>query len=88
MAKVVVIDDEAQIRRFLRAGFELHGFTVVEAENAAGKEYGDERFREVLAANAKASPDLILSHVLLDINRFVGLAPQHDDVTLVLLKAT
>jgi two-component system, OmpR family, KDP operon response regulator KdpE len=35
MAKVLVIDDEAQIRRFLRAGFELHGFTVVEAENAA-----------------------------------------------------
>jgi two-component system KDP operon response regulator KdpE len=35
MPKVLVIDDEAQIRRFLRAGFELHGFTVVEAENAA-----------------------------------------------------
>jgi two-component system KDP operon response regulator KdpE len=32
---VLVIDDEAQIRRFLRAGFELHGFTVLEAENAA-----------------------------------------------------
>lgn len=35
MAKVLVIDDETQIRRFLRAGFELHGFTVLEAENAA-----------------------------------------------------
>jgi two-component system KDP operon response regulator KdpE len=35
MTKVLVIDDEAQIRRFLRAGFELHGFTVLEAENAA-----------------------------------------------------
>jgi two-component system KDP operon response regulator KdpE len=35
MAKVLVIDDEAQIRRFLRAGFELVGFTVLEAENAA-----------------------------------------------------
>jgi two-component system, OmpR family, KDP operon response regulator KdpE len=35
MTKVLVIDDEAQIRRFLRAGFELHGFTVIEAENAA-----------------------------------------------------
>ena len=34
MTKVLVIDDEAQIRRFLRAGFELHGFTVLEAENA------------------------------------------------------
>ena len=31
---VLVIDDEAQIRRFLRAGFELAEFTVLEAENA------------------------------------------------------
>jgi len=35
MTKVLVIDDEAQIRRFLRAGFELQGFSVLEAENAA-----------------------------------------------------
>jgi two-component system, OmpR family, KDP operon response regulator KdpE len=34
MTRVLVIDDEAQIRRFLRAGFELHGYTVMEAENA------------------------------------------------------
>jgi two-component system KDP operon response regulator KdpE len=34
MAKVLVIDDEAQIRRFLRAGFELHEYKVIEAENA------------------------------------------------------
>lgn len=32
---VLLIDDEPKIRRFLRAGFELHGFSVVEAENAA-----------------------------------------------------
>ena len=30
----LVIDDEVQIRRFLRAGFELEGFSVLEAENA------------------------------------------------------
>jgi two-component system, OmpR family, KDP operon response regulator KdpE len=34
MTKVLVIDDEAQIRRFLRTGFELHGYTVIEAEDA------------------------------------------------------
>jgi two-component system KDP operon response regulator KdpE len=28
---VLIVDDEAQIRRFLRTGFELDGFTVVEA---------------------------------------------------------
>jgi two-component system KDP operon response regulator KdpE len=30
----LIIDDEIQIRRFLRAGFEIEGFSVVEAENA------------------------------------------------------
>jgi two-component system KDP operon response regulator KdpE len=32
---VLLIDDEPKIRRFLRAGFELNGFSVIEAENAA-----------------------------------------------------
>jgi two-component system KDP operon response regulator KdpE len=32
-AAVLVIDDEPQIRRFLRAGFELEHFSVLEAEN-------------------------------------------------------
>src|SRR6202165_207938 len=31
----LLIDDEPKIRRFLRAGFEIHGFSVLEAENAA-----------------------------------------------------
>jgi two-component system, OmpR family, KDP operon response regulator KdpE len=31
---VLVVDDEVQIRRFLRTGFELESFTVLEAENA------------------------------------------------------
>jgi two-component system KDP operon response regulator KdpE len=31
---VLLVDDEVQIRRFLRAGFELEDFTVIEAENA------------------------------------------------------
>lgn len=54
MTKVLVIDDEAQIRRFLRAGFELHGFSVLEAENAA----------EGLRAATMSAPDLII----LDLN--------------------
>jgi len=32
---VLVVDDEVQIRRFLRAGFELEGFAVHEARDAA-----------------------------------------------------
>jgi two-component system, OmpR family, KDP operon response regulator KdpE len=47
---VLVIDDEPQIRRFLRAGFELDGFVVLEAESAA----------EGLKAATLRSPDLIV----------------------------
>jgi two-component system KDP operon response regulator KdpE len=32
---VLVVDDEAQIRRFLRAGFELDGFSVQDADNGS-----------------------------------------------------
>ena len=32
---VLLIEDEPKIRRFLRAGFEIHGFSVLEAESAA-----------------------------------------------------
>jgi len=48
---VLLIDDEPKIRRFIRAGFELHGgFTVQEAEDAA----------EGLHAATFNSPDLII----------------------------
>src|SRR6202012_4389323 len=47
---VLLIDDEPKIRRFLRAGFELHGFSVLEAENAA----------EGLKAATFNAPDLIV----------------------------
>src|SRR4030088_538175 len=32
---VLLIEDEPKIRRFIRAGFEIHGFSVLEAESAA-----------------------------------------------------
>lgn len=47
---VLLIDDEPKIRRFLRAGFELHGFSVVEAENAA----------DGLKAAMFSTPDLVI----------------------------
>ncbi|MBR0935751.1 response regulator [Bradyrhizobium jicamae] len=47
---VLLIDDEPKIRRFLRAGFEIHGFSVVEAENAA----------EGLKVATFNSPDLVI----------------------------
>jgi two-component system KDP operon response regulator KdpE len=34
-ARILVVDDEPQIRKFLRLGLEGHGYGVLEAENAA-----------------------------------------------------
>jgi two-component system KDP operon response regulator KdpE len=47
---VLLIEDEPKIRRFLRAGFEIHGFSVLEAENAA----------DGLKAATFSAPDLII----------------------------
>jgi two-component system, OmpR family, KDP operon response regulator KdpE len=47
---VLLIDDEPKIRRFLRTGFELHGFSVLEAENGA----------DGLKAATFNAPDLII----------------------------
>lgn len=47
---VLVVDDEVQIRRFLRAGLELDGFTVQDAETGA----------DALNAVMQKSPDLII----------------------------
>jgi two-component system KDP operon response regulator KdpE len=51
---VLLIEDEPKIRRFLRAGFELQGFSVIEAENAT----------DGLKAATFNAPDLII----LDLN--------------------
>ena len=51
---VLLIEDESKIRRFLRAGFELQGYAVIEAENAA----------DGLKAATVSAPDLII----LDLN--------------------
>src|ERR1700750_564410 len=47
---VLLIEDEPKIRRFLRAGFEINGFSVLEAESAA----------DGLKAATFSAPDLII----------------------------
>jgi phosphoserine phosphatase RsbU/P len=60
---------------------------VVEAENLQQQEYGEMRFLTMLHAGAMATPEMLLNDMLADLDRFVGNAPQHDDVTCVLMRA-
>jgi hypothetical protein len=60
---------------------------VTEAENTAAQEYGEARLMAALAANTAATPQALLHGIMSDIDRFAAGAPQHDDITLMLLKA-
>lgn len=48
--KILVVDDEAQIRRFLRIALEAHGFAVVEAA----------RGQDAVARTATETPDVVI----------------------------
>jgi phosphoserine phosphatase RsbU/P len=61
---------------------------VIEAENVLQHEYGEERFLAMIHAGVLLTPAMLLNSVLFDLDRFVGSAPQHDDVTCLLLRAT
>jgi len=71
----------------LESGDWLVAFTdgVVEAENSFQQEYGEPRFVAMLHSGAMLSPDMLLKTVMVDLDRFVGDAPQHDDVTCMLV---
>src|SRR5262245_7940625 len=53
--RILVIDDEAQIRRFVAAGLELFGYAVTEAENGVSG----------LNTSARMRPDLLILDVAL-----------------------
>jgi sigma-B regulation protein RsbU (phosphoserine phosphatase) len=59
---------------------------VIEAENNAQQEYGEERLLVMLHSGVALAPAMLLNSIMADLDRFTGDAPQHDDVTCMLLK--
>lgn len=55
---------------------------IIEAMNAKEELYGYERF-EALVRKSNSDPDSLKTAIIDDVNRFTGLSPQHDDMTLV-----
>lgn len=55
---------------------------VIEAMNAREELYGYERLESLIAVSP-ADPDAMKTAIVEDVNRFTGLSPQHDDMTLV-----
>jgi phosphoserine phosphatase RsbU/P len=61
---------------------------VVEAENDRAEEYGEQRLLFVIHSGATSAPSELLAGIMTDLDRFVAGAPQHDDVTCMLVKAS
>ncbi|MEJ2109634.1 MAG: SpoIIE family protein phosphatase [Acidobacteriota bacterium] len=72
----------------LNRGDNLVLFTdgVVEALDPAGEEFGTERLYPLLQNNAKDSASELMSRIRDAVLSFSGNAPQHDDITLMVVK--
>lgn len=72
----------------LMPGDKLFQYTdgVTEATSAAKELYGMERLQNILASVSDKAPQEILPAVKTDIDRFVGTAPQFDDITMLCLE--
>jgi sigma-B regulation protein RsbU (phosphoserine phosphatase) len=65
--------------------FYTDGFT--EAMSKSGEEYGDERFAESVKAHAGKPSSEVIAGLLKDVATFIGKAKQHDDMTIVVVRA-
>ncbi len=64
--------------------FYTDGFT--EAMNAIGDEFGEDRLVASLGKHRSGTASGIIQNICLDVNKFIGDHPQHDDMTMVVLK--
>lgn len=67
----------------------VHSDGITEAMNVSREEYGDERLRQSVAraAGSAAAAAATRDAIVTDVAGFVGRAPAHDDLTLVVIRA-
>lgn len=72
----------------LEVGDKIFQYTdgVTEAANAQKELYGMNRLTAILGENSALPPDELLPFIKRDIDRFVGEAPQFDDITMLCLE--
>ena len=80
----VITETEEEITSGKTYVFYTDGFT--EAINKKGQEYGLDRMFEIVRLWNSDSAEQIKSKMIEDVNQFIGKAPQHDDMTMVILK--
>lgn len=60
---------------------------VTEAQNGTGLEFGEENVSEILCRHAQSSAEKIRDHLIAAVRSFAQNAGQHDDLTVVVVKA-
>lgn len=72
----------------LEAGDRVFLYTdgVPEATNGANELYGSERLYQSLNKNKEMEPEILLQRIKEDVDKFVGEAPQFDDLTMLCLE--
>ena len=64
--------------------FYTDGFT--EASTAEGEEYGEEQLLDIVSQNRDLSANALIQKIVRGVKIFVGNHPQHDDMTMVVIK--
>ncbi len=59
---------------------------VTESMNHSEEQFGDKHLKELIRENARQSAQTILDHIYAKIVQHVAGAPQHDDLTMVIMK--
>ncbi|NOG44643.1 MAG: SpoIIE family protein phosphatase [Calditrichaeota bacterium] len=80
-----LVEGELQLEKGNTLIFYTDGFT--EAMNEREEEYGEERFLKFLNENDNGSAKDLVNKAVTEIRNFAGDALQHDDMTMVVLKA-
>jgi serine phosphatase RsbU (regulator of sigma subunit) len=59
---------------------------ITEAANASGELWGLERLERLLRSCSRMAPNEIVERILAEVSEFANGEPQHDDITLVVMK--
>jgi len=60
---------------------------IVEAMNKNKDMYGFERLNEVVKASTAENAEELMNDIISDVSKFTGDAPQHDDLTIIVVSA-
>lgn len=66
--------------------FVLYTDGITEAMDESGDSFGDQRFGTLVEEHGDLPSDELRERILREIRSFVGAAPQHDDMTMLLLR--